>query len=119
MKNIFLVVLLIILNASLVKAQTKAKEVKTITFAVKGNCEECKKRIENSADIKGVKFSEWNEEKQELKVIFRSDKVSEEQIKAAVAKSGHDTDTKKSTSEDYNVLPECCKYKNGDCKEKK
>ena len=32
----------------------------TTTLLVKGNCEECKTRIENAADIKGVKFFEWN-----------------------------------------------------------
>ena len=28
--------------------------IKTATIAVKGNCEQCKERIENAADIKGV-----------------------------------------------------------------
>jgi hypothetical protein len=31
--------------------------IKTTTIAVKGNCEQCKERIENAADIKGVKLA--------------------------------------------------------------
>ena len=32
----------------------------TQTFSVKGNCEQCKERIENAADIKGVKTTiDW------------------------------------------------------------
>jgi len=93
--------------------------IKTATFAVKGNCEECKKRIENAADIKGVKLAEWNEEKQVLSVTYKADKVTVEQIEKAIALSGHDSKNAKSTAAAYNKLPDCCKYRDKECEKPK
>ena len=95
------------------------KSVKTATIAVKGNCEECKKRIENATDIKGVKFSEWDEEKQLVKVTYKSDKVTLEQIESAIAASGHDTKNLKGKDANYNDLPSCCKYRDKKCEDSK
>lgn len=91
------------------------KSVKTITIAVKGNCDECKKRIENAADIKGVKLSEWDEHKQQITVTYRPDKVSPEQIEEAIAKSGHDAGSHTAVSAKYQELPKCCRYRDHGC----
>jgi copper chaperone CopZ len=92
--------------------------VKTVTLAVKGNCEECKKRIENAADIKGVKVSSWDENKQALTVTYRSDKVTLEDIEKAIAASGHDVGNFKGNDANYKKLPECCKYRDKACEKK-
>lgn len=97
-------------------AQTST--VKTATITVKGNCEECKKRIENAADISGVKFSSWDEKKQMLTVIYKPDKVTLEQIEKAIAGSGHDVANIKSADANYNKLPSCCKYRDKQCEKK-
>lgn len=115
MKNIFLVLGLLI--SFYTYSQNNA--VKTTTIAVKGNCEQCKKRIENAADIKGVKISNWDEKTQVLTVTFNSEKVSQEQIEAAIAKSGHDAGTSKATDAAYKKLPGCCQYKDHVCDDKK
>ena len=94
------------------------KSVKTETIAVKGNCEECKKRIENAADIKGVKFSNWDEDKQSITVTYKSDKVTLEQIEKAIAASGHDVADLKGNEANYKKLPECCKYRDKACEKK-
>ena len=112
-------VLVLLLAALFATAQNNHKEIKTVTFSVKGNCEQCKKRIENAADIKGVKQSEWDVKTQTIKVIFRADKVSEQQIKEAIAKAGHDVDGVKAPDENYSKLPSCCKYRDKKCEEKK
>ncbi len=98
-----------------VSAQEKTKETKTVSFKVAGNCEQCKSRIENAADIKGVKLAEWNAKTQILKVIYRSDKVSEAEIKKAILIAGHDVETEKSQNATYNKLPDCCKYRDKKC----
>lgn len=95
------------------------KGVATTTIAVKGNCEECKKRIENAADIKGVKFSEWNETTQAITVTYRTDKVTPEQIEQAIANSGHDTKNHKGKTASYDKLPACCKYRHNGCESDK
>jgi len=92
--------------------------VTTSTISVKGNCGECKERIENAADIKGVKNAIWKEETQILTVIFDSKKVTLEQIEKTIAKSGHETVNQKADSSAYNTLPSCCKYQSTDCKKK-
>lgn len=114
-------ILLILLAAfmSNVQAQEKKKEVLTATYKVLGNCDECKNRIENAADIKGVKTSTWNAEAQTLTVVYRADKVSEQQIKDAVLRSGHDVEDKKASDAVYKKLPECCKFRDKKCEEKK
>ncbi len=121
MKNIIVIVLLTILSqGAFAQTSTKPKkEVKTIEFGVKGNCEQCKKRIENAAYIKGVKSTLWDEEKQSLKVVFRTDKVTEMQIHEAVAKSGHTTEKVAVDKTVYDQLPDCCKYQDKDCTNKK
>jgi mercuric ion binding protein len=95
------------------------KGVVTTTIAVKGNCEECKKRIENAADIKGVKFSNWDEHKQTLTVTYNSDKVKPDEIEKAVAATGHDAGSAKSSDLKYDKLPKCCQYRSHKCEEPK
>lgn len=114
MKKIFIFISLVI-ACSFIQAQEKNKNVVTITFKVKGNCDQCKQRIENSADIKGVKFAEWDEKAQALKVIYKADKVTEQEIKQAVLKSGHDVEDQKAPATTYDKLPSCCKYRDKKC----
>ena len=93
--------------------------IQTITITVKGNCDECKERIENAADIKGVKTSNWDEHKQAITVTFDSKKVTADQIETSIAKSGHKTSHQAADLKAYNGLPACCKYEAADCKKKK
>lgn len=97
----------------LVKGQKAAKEVITTSFSVKGVCGMCKERIENAALIKGVKLVEWNKEEQQLKVIYRADKVSIDDVHKALAAAGHSTDKVEATEEAYAKLPGCCGYDSG------
>lgn len=94
------------------------KSIKTATFSVKGNCEQCKERIENAADIKGVKLCVWDEKKQTATVKFDTTKVTLVQIEKAIAKSGHDTELESATKESYKKLPKCCQYNDAKCDKK-
>jgi copper chaperone CopZ len=114
MKNIIQIILLgafMLLAISEAQAQKKAKETRTIEFQVSGVCGMCKDRIENGALIKGVKQAEYDRDKSQLKVIYRSDKVTEDEIHQAIADIGHDTDKVKAIEETYNKLPGCCAYR--------
>ncbi len=116
MKKLIVVLMMI---SGFAFSQEKPKQVLTAFIKVEGNCEQCKKRIENSVDIKGVKTSEWNEKTHILKVIYRADKVTEQQIKEAIVKAGHDVEGSKATTTDYDKLPDCCKYRDKKCEVKK
>lgn len=91
----------------------KPPKIKTEEVSVSGVCDMCKKRIEKAALIKGVKLVSWVKETQTLKVIYRPKKVSLDRILQAVADSGHDSEVVKAKSEAYDLLPGCCKYRDG------
>lgn len=115
MKTLFLIIASVLFINNTIAQEKAKKEIKTITIKVEGNCEQCKKRIENAAYIKGVKNSSWNEETKNLTIVYRTDKVTEEQIQKAIAKSGHETPKVKADEEAYSNLPDCCKYKDQKC----
>jgi mercuric ion binding protein len=116
MKTFFLIILSFILYTKITAQEKSKKEIKTISIKVEGNCEECKKRIENASFIKGVKNSTWDEKTKNLTLVYRADKVTEEEIHQAIAKSGHETTKVKANDEAYSNLPDCCKYKDQKCK---
>ncbi len=88
---------------------------KTATLIVSGNCEQCQTRIENAADIKGVKIASWSSKSKILSVTYNSDKVTIEQIEAAIVAKGHDIGAMKATEASYNKLPNCCRYRDKKC----
>ena len=102
-----------LLIAGSLSAQEKSEKVKTSKFVVKGNCGMCKDRIENAALVKGVKFVEWDKVTDTLTVIYRTDKVTVEDLHKAVAEVGHDTEKVKAKDEVYKKLPACCLYRDG------
>ena len=72
MKNL---IILIIISIFSIKIQAQST-ITTSTISVKGNCGECKERIENAADIKGVKNDIWNEETKILAVTYQRKRQS-------------------------------------------
>lgn len=104
----------IILSSFSVLAQD-AKDIATASYKVDGNCNMCKKRIENAAFVKGVKRAEWNVTTHELTVTYRPSKTGEDAILASVAKAGHSSEKIQATESDYKKLPECCQYKTNTC----
>lgn len=98
-----------------INAQTT---ITTSTILVKGNCEECKERIENAADVKGVKNAIWNESTKLLTVTYDLNKVTISEIEKVIAKAGHETSNQQADSIAYKKLPSCCKYQTTDCKKK-
>lgn len=110
MKKIIFVLLIMIAGFT-AQAQEKKKAAK-YDVEVKGNCDQCKRRIEKAAySVKGVKSAEWHEDDQTLHLIIDETKCSTDDVRAAVAKSGHDTDKVKATEDAYNNLHSCCQYK--------
>jgi copper chaperone CopZ len=82
----------------------------TSTLSVKGNCGECKERIENAADIKGVKSATWDENTHIAQITYDTKKVSLNNIEMAIAKAGYETENIKADTSAYKKLPQCCKY---------
>ncbi len=91
----------------------------TITLSVQGNCEECKERIENAADVKGVKRCTWSPDTDVATIIYDTKKTNLNAIEKAIAAIGHDTEHEKANETVYTNLPDCCQYRTKVCNEKK
>lgn len=96
--------MVMIVNVNAKEPLTKA------SFKVNGNCDSCKKRIENAAKTEGVKNASWDEGTKILTVTFHPTKITIDQIEQSIAKAGHDTEKYKATDSSYNKLPDCCQY---------
>ncbi|GIV28981.1 MAG: hypothetical protein KatS3mg028_0047 [Bacteroidia bacterium] len=110
MKNIILFSSLICLNITTFAQKNNSSAV-TQTLYVKGNCGQCKERIESAVDVKGVKYAEWNKKTRTLTVSYKPSVISIEAIQNLILKAGHDVDSLKADDKIYQKLPDCCKYR--------
>lgn len=109
-KNLFLVLLITVFAVSAQGQEKKNKNAK-YTTEINGNCEQCQKRIQKAAfSVAGVKSASWDVGTHQLSLIINEEKCSLADVKKAIAKVGHDTDSVKSTKEDYDNLHSCCQY---------
>ena len=83
----------------------------TKSFKVYGNCGMCEKRIEKAVQsIDGVVSADWDKKTKQIKVVYNPHTVDIKLIHKAIAKAGHDTEMIRAKDEDYNKLPDCCKF---------
>ncbi|MBL7749959.1 MAG: carboxypeptidase-like regulatory domain-containing protein [Chitinophagaceae bacterium] len=112
MKIFFLIVLLV--PGLFIQAQDKGRTADTtISFLVMGNCDMCKKRIEEAAKGKGVSKAQWDQVSKALTVTYQPRVTSVEKIHDRIATAGHDTPLRTARDEVYNALPDCCLYRAG------
>ena len=83
----------------------------TTSFKVNGACTMCKKKIETSLRVKGVKKVNWDRETHVLTVTYNPTNITLDEIHHRIAAIGYDTDKVKASDEAYNKLDECCQYK--------
>lgn len=92
-------------------SQEKPNKNRNVEFAVNGNCEMCKARIEKAAyAVKGVKSADWHVDHKDIHLIIDERKCSVEDVQKAIAKAGHDAGKVKATDADYDKLHGCCQY---------
>jgi hypothetical protein len=109
---ISLISFLIIFSISI---SADAQKLMTDTLTVRGNCGQCKDRIEEASYTKGVKHAEWNKKSQVLTVVYRKDKTNLDNIAATIAAKGHDNRLHTAPDSEYKLLPGCCAYRTGKC----
>jgi Cu(I)/Ag(I) efflux system membrane fusion protein len=81
-------------------------------IVVHGLCGMCRERIETAAKaIVGVSLASWDVSTKCLLLHYDSSKTSSDRVSKAVAEAGHDTDKYRAEDGLYDVLPECCKYR--------
>lgn len=79
-------------------------------FLVKGNCGQCKARIEKAALKAGATSANWTAENQTLTMTLDESKVKCDDILKQIAEVGHDNEKFKAPDEVYKNLPACCLY---------
>ncbi|GAA3955411.1 heavy metal-associated domain-containing protein [Hymenobacter algoricola] len=115
----FLLALLVLLTAQVVRAQdktkTKVKGPTTEQFQMKTSavCDMCKTRLEKAlAYEKGVQEATLDVPTQMLTVAYRPDKTSAAVLRTAVQRTGYDADDQPAEPRAYDRLPDCCKKTN-------
>ena len=110
MKNIILLLLVAVCGFASQAQEKKNKNAK-YTFEVKGNCDQCQRRIQKAAfSVSGVKMANWDIDSRQMSLLLNEEKASLLQVNQAIAKVGHDTDEVKATDNDYKHLHFCCHY---------
>lgn len=83
----------------------------TVTFKVFGVCEQCKNRIENAVNKKGVSSGAWDVDSKMLTLNYDPSKTSLQKIQNRIVAAGHDIENKKANISVYDALPACCRYR--------
>jgi mercuric ion binding protein len=104
------IIILIVVFISVFTGITFAGGGQTEKFKVWGNCGMCKKTIEKSLRIEGVKKASWDVKSKEITVSFDAKKTDLKKIQQAICAAGYDNDGCKGNDEAYNKLHSCCKY---------
>ncbi len=109
MKKTFGVLFLALAFGATSQAQTKAVQtVKISTPTIQ--CDMCKKKIETYLNrYDGISSINVNVKKKETTVKYISDRINEEEIKAAISTAGYDADEVPALEDAYKRLPKCCK----------
>lgn len=109
-----LLFILFLFQGLLTQAQERKRDQDTtFSFLVMGNCDMCKKRIEEAAAGKGVSQLRWDPVLKELSGRYQPRLTSLEKIHERVAEAGHDTPLRTAAEKTYNGLPDCCHYRAG------
>jgi copper chaperone CopZ len=92
-------------------ASAQVKAVQTAKISTPSvQCEMCKKKIETYLKrYDGVQVISVNVKKKETSVKYLTDRINEEEIKAAIANAGYDAGDVAANPNSYNRLPKCCK----------
>ena len=102
---------LTILSLCLLVSSVHAQQIKKVVISTPTvQCEKCKTRIENYVSREeGVKTVVVDIKKKTTTVTYVYDRISIEEIKAAIANVGYDADNIPAEIDTYNKLPKCCR----------
>lgn len=110
----FITFLMILSAPVFLFADGEKNKTETVTIQTSAMCESCKTRIESAlSSLKGVKNANVNLDDKKVTVTFVPSKVSAQQIKDAISKTGYDADELRCDREAYSKLPGCCKKDGG------
>lgn len=97
-------------------ALSAQKNVVVDTIWVGGVCGMCEERIERAMDTKGIITADFDLHTNQLALVYKSKKISIDEIHTLLNNVGHDTERSKAPDEVYNEIHACCRYRAEDSK---
>ena len=108
-------VLLSCFAALLILAACSNTPTEETEFWVRGNCDMCKERIEETLNADdGVQSASYDLETKMVKVSYDPVHTSREKLELAVAGVGHSTKQHVASRQVHDALPDCCQEGAGD-----
>lgn len=104
----FIMIATIVLSTTACNAQ--AKNQKTETVKIYGNCGMCESTIEKAGNMKNLSNVDWDKETKMATISYDSLKTNKEEILKQIALAGYDSDTYLAPNDTYSNLPGCCQY---------
>jgi hypothetical protein len=86
------------------------KNKKTASFKVWGNCDMCKKTIENAVFQKNIALARWNAETQLVVLFYDSTQTKSDILLKKIADTGYDNEKYTADDAKYGKLHGCCQY---------
>lgn len=108
--KLLIALVLFITIFAILRVNAQTNEMQTETFKVWGNYGMCKKTIEKSLKIKGIKSAKWNLETKMITVIFDNKFIDLPTTHKKIATTGYDTELETADDKVYKKLHGCCQY---------
>jgi len=106
-KSLILVLLLSVIMVSMLLSQ---ENIKQYSFKTSAQCDMCKGRIEKHLSKQdGIVESNVEVETALCTVKYDSTKITIDDIRLEISKTGYDADEVKANKRSYEKLPKCCK----------
>jgi mercuric ion binding protein len=101
-------IILVMFLSTMISAATKGKG-EVVTIQTSAICESCKNRIEKALKASdGVMEANLNLASKKIKVKYDPAKLTPDQVRTIISKTGYDADGVKADPSSYNNLPKCC-----------
>lgn len=115
MKTLLFGILMVFLSSLSWETQAQASAVTggdtTLSLKIRGNCRQCKSRIESAYQKAGLKNVNWSAETETATLRFPKGAFNRPQLEQIALQAGHDTETDLASDDSYDRLAACCQYR--------
>jgi copper chaperone CopZ len=106
-----LLIAIILFTAFVIEGKEQTQEIIIKTVA---QCAECKTKIEKTLMAeKGIRFAELDLKNNSIKVAYNTKKITADEIRTVISKTGYDADSIPADPEAVKRLKPCCTKEGG------
>tara|TARA_R110000744_G_scaffold28715_7_gene68918 strand:+ start:888 stop:1748 length:861 start_codon:yes stop_codon:yes gene_type:complete len=110
MKNSINILMAISVLLYFVAGNAQAKNLKSESVKIYGNCAMCEKAIQKAGNLNGEAKVDWDKDTKIAIISFDSLATSKEEILKRIALAGYDSELFFAPDDTYANLPKCCQY---------